>query len=105
MHLLSLQRSGRFDQLRQRLFADQPPEGTGGFTTRDLIELGREVGLTDTGFVSGVQEGRYERWVLQRESLFQSEDPQGTPAAWLNGSPIDSRLLFDTLEFKSALQR
>src|SRR3984957_14830197 len=31
---------GRFDQLRRELFAAQPPEGTGGFTAADLIELG-----------------------------------------------------------------
>jgi hypothetical protein len=41
--------------------------------------------------------------VLRRESLYQSEDPQGTPAAWLNGSPIESSVLFDSLEFKNRL--
>jgi protein-disulfide isomerase len=35
-----------FDELRNELFATQPPEGTGGFTTEDLLELGRRVGLT-----------------------------------------------------------
>jgi protein-disulfide isomerase len=91
--------SGRFDDLRRALFAAQPPEGTGGFTTTDLISLGEHVGLTNPDFVSGIQEARYENWVLRREERYQQEDPQGTPAAWLNGHPLDSGVLFDPSEF------
>src|ERR1700722_18072241 len=36
---------GHFDELRRELFAAQPPEGSGGFTAPELIELGRLVGL------------------------------------------------------------
>jgi hypothetical protein len=95
---------GRFDELRRALFAAQPPEGTGGFTTEDLLRLGAEVGLTGSDFVSGVQKARYEKWVLRREIFYQGQDPQGTPAAWLNGNPLDSRVLFDRLEFESRLR-
>jgi hypothetical protein len=42
--------------------------------------------------------------VLGRESLFQAQDPQGTPAAWLDGDPIDSRALFDNQEFERRLR-
>ena len=94
---------GRFDELRHALFAAQPLEGTGGFTNEDLLSLGAQVGLTGSGFVSGVREARYEPWVLRREALYQAEDPQGTPAAWLNGHPLDSRVLFDRLEFQNRL--
>ncbi|MGB7052951.1 MAG: thioredoxin domain-containing protein [Acidimicrobiales bacterium] len=96
--------SDRFDELRKALFAAQPPEGTGGFTTDDLVHLGAQVALTGSDFVSGLREARYEKWVLNRETLYQSEDPQGTPAAWLNGSPIDSRVLFDKTGFKNRLR-
>lgn len=92
--------AGRFDELRHALFAAQPPEGTGGFTPEDLMGLGARVGLTGQDFVSGVREARYEKWVLGREAVYQAEDPQGTPAAWLNGTPIDSRVLFDPSEFE-----
>jgi protein-disulfide isomerase len=96
--------AGRFDELRQALFAAQPPEGTGGFTTEDLLGLGAQVGLTGPDFVSGVREARYEPYVLRREALYQAEDPQGTPAAWLNGHPLDPRVLFDPREFQSQLR-
>jgi protein-disulfide isomerase len=95
---------GLFDQLRQALFAAQPPEGTGGFTIEDLLHLGAQVGLTGSDFVAGVRKARYEQWVLNQEELFQAQDPCGTPAAWLNGSPIDSRVLFDASAFEKRLQ-
>lgn len=96
--------TGRFDELRRTLFAAQPPEGTGGFTTDDLLRLGAQVGLTGSDFVAGVQGARYEEWVLSREALYQAQDPQGTPAAWLNGRSIDSEVLFDRLEFEKRIR-
>lgn len=94
----------RFDELRHELFAAQPPEGTGGFTTEDLVRLGAQSGLTGADFVSGVRGHRYEQWVLRREAVYQAQDPQGTPAAWLNGLPIDSDVLFDRAAFEEALR-
>jgi protein-disulfide isomerase len=96
--------AGRFDELRQALFAEQPEEATGGFTKEDLLRLGAQLGLTAANFVSGVKEARYEKWVLSRESAFQSEDPQGTPAAWLNGHQLDSGVLFDNSEFEKHIR-
>ena len=88
--------AGRFDELRRSLFAAQPPEGTGGFTTEDLLRLGASSGLTDPAFVSGVSTARFAPWVMQQEAIYQAQDPGGTPAAWINGQPIESGLLYDT---------
>ena len=88
--------AGRFDELRQALFSEQPPEGSGGFTSEDLLRIGAQVGLTGSDYVAGVREARYEKWVLQRERAFGTQDPQGTPAAWLDGDQLDSRVLFET---------
>jgi protein-disulfide isomerase len=87
--------AGRFDPLRQALFAAQPPEGSGGFTIEDLLRIGADAGLNGSDYVAGVQEARYQTWVLRREDLYQRKDPQGTPAAWLDGDPLDSNVLFD----------
>ena len=94
----------RFDELRTALFAAQPPEGTGGFTTSDLLELGRQVGLTSPDYVSGVEDGRYQQWVLKMEQRFQEEDPQGTPAAWLDGQPVDPRVLTNPRALAAGLE-
>jgi hypothetical protein len=88
--------AGRFDELHQALFSEQPPEGSGGFTSEDLLRIGAQVGLTGSDYVAGVRAARYEKWVLQREHAFGTQDPQGTPAAWLDGDQLDSRVLFDT---------
>jgi protein-disulfide isomerase len=96
--------AGGFDELRQALFAAQPPEGSGGFTTKDLLRLGAQVGLTASDFVSGVRDARYQQWVLTREALYQAQDPQGTPAAWFKGNPMDPNVLFDRLAFENELR-
>jgi hypothetical protein len=87
--------AGRFDELRRELFAAQPPEGTGGFTVADLIDLGKRAGLTSPEYVDGVREGRYEPWVVEIDRAFADQDPGGTPAALLDGRPIDSEVLYD----------
>ena len=87
--------AGRFDQLRREVFAAQPPEHSGGFTAEELLDLGSRVGLSSPSFTSGVREGRYEAWVVQVDQTFQSQDPDGTPAALLDGEFIDSAALYD----------
>jgi hypothetical protein len=87
--------SGRFDQLRRELFANQPPESSGGFTAAELIELGRRSGLTNPDYERGVRDGRYEPWVLETERAFKDQDLQGTPAAVLDGRPVESQVLYD----------
>ena len=84
-----------FEEMRQELFRSQPPEGTGGFTATDLLLFGRRVGLTGANYVSGVNDGRFEMWVRASEAIFQQQDPQGTPAAWLDGQPVEPRVLTD----------
>ncbi len=87
--------SGRFDELRRELFAAQPPEQSGGFTVADLVEIGRRAGLREPNYERGVRDSRYERWVIEIDRKFQEQDPRGTPAAWLDGEPVESEVLFD----------
>jgi Thioredoxin len=87
--------TGRFDELRRELFAEQPPEHSGGFPTEVLVELGSRVGLTGSEYVAAVKEGRYERWVREIDEAFQEQDARGTPFALLDGRPVDSETLYD----------
>jgi hypothetical protein len=87
--------AGRFDELRREMFANQPPEQSGGYTTEDLLDLGGRVGLTSADYVTGVREGRYETWVREVDEVFEEEDPRGTPFALLDGRTIDSECLYD----------
>jgi hypothetical protein len=96
--------SGRFDQLRRELFAAQPAENTGGFTVTDLIDLGRRAGLTSPDYERGVRQGRYEQWVIKADRAFADQDPQGTPAAVLDGDPVESEVLFEPGAFRELIQ-
>ena len=86
---------GRFDELRREMFANQPREHSGGFTTEDLVDLGTRVGLTSADYVAGVRKGRYESWVREIDEVFEEQDPTGTPFAVLDGRPIDSESLYN----------
>jgi protein-disulfide isomerase len=94
---------GKFDQLRTELFANQPPEQSGGFQVADLIALGHLAGVTSSNYVSGVHENRYEKWVLTVEESFQDEDRNGTPAGLLDGKVVDARVLYDPGALKALL--
>lgn len=96
--------AGHFDQLRQELFARQPAENSGGFTTEDLLEAGVRVGLTGHAYATAVREGRYEQWVLERERAFREQDPAGTPAAVLDGRFLDSQTLLDPEALGAAIR-
>ena len=87
--------AGRFDELRREMFANQPPEQSGGYTTEDLLELGGRVGLTSVDYVAGVRDGRYETWVREVDEVFEQQDPRGTPFALLDGRPVGSESLYD----------
>jgi protein-disulfide isomerase len=96
--------AGHFDQLRRELFARQPAENSGGFTTEDLLEAGLRAGLTSHSYATAVREGRYEQWVLERERAFREQDPAGTPAAVLDGRLLDSQTLLDPEALGAAIR-
>ena len=87
--------AGRFDELRREMFANQPPEHSGGFSTEDLLGLGRRVGLTSADYLAAVREGRYEGWVREIDEVFEEQDTRGTPFALLDGRPVGSDTLSD----------
>jgi predicted DsbA family dithiol-disulfide isomerase len=87
--------AGRFDELRRELFAHQPPEHSGGFSTQDLLDLGAQAGLTGGDYAAAVRAGRYEPWVREIDATFERQDPRGTPFATLDGQPIDAEALYE----------
>jgi hypothetical protein len=68
------------------------------------VRLGARAGLAEPSYINGVQTARYEKWVLSREEAYQAQDPQGTPAAWLNGHPLGANVLLDAGAFERALR-
>jgi hypothetical protein len=87
--------AGAFDALRREMFADQPAEHSGGFSSHDLVALGARAGLIDPDYVAGVEEGRLERWARAIDEVFEEQDPEGTPFAMLDGRPVGSDVLYE----------
>ena len=91
--------AGKFLQFHDALFANQPQEGKRGYDKAQLIELGKNVGITDSAFAQTVNAGTYDQ---QLNSAFQqiSDDPKlqqdfgggqrgfGTPTVTANGSIV-----------------
>jgi protein-disulfide isomerase len=87
--------SGQFDQLRQELFAHQPPEHSGGYTAEELVVSAQAAGITDAAALDAIRDGRYDDWVRASDDAFQEQDPRGTPFALLDGQPLDLGILAD----------
>ncbi len=96
--------SRHFDDLRADLFAHQPEEQTGGFTTEDLLAAGQRAGITDEDFADGVREERYVAWVRATESQFQIQDPDGTPVLYLDGQRVPDAAVYDPEELSTLLK-
>ena len=80
---------GKFEQLRAAMFADQPQEGTGGYTIADLLDLGKTVGLTDAAWTTAVQKQTYAPWARSVEQQAEKVPVQGTPTVLLDGKSLD----------------
>ena len=94
---------GAFDALRTELFSAQPKKGTGGYAADDLVAMGRRVGITGPDYADGVREGRYEEWVEVVDRIFQDQDPDGTPGAYLDGRPVAREVLDDDQALRALL--
>jgi protein-disulfide isomerase len=97
------QDEGRFEELREQLFAHQPAERTGGFTVDDLVRLGADAGLTDSRYVQAVRTQRYAAWARQVDDRASRDGNTGTPSLLLDGTVLDNQVLFDAAAFRKAL--
>ena len=97
------QDEGRFEQLRESLYAHQPEERTGGFTVADLLQLGAEVGLTDQRYVDAVTKQTYAAWARQVDDRASRDGNTGTPSLVVNGRTLGNDVVFDAQRFRAAL--
>jgi protein-disulfide isomerase len=70
------------------LFENQPQEGTGGFTTEDLIALGAEAGITDSEFERCVEAGTHADWVANVAASQTEAGIVATPTIFVDGEML-----------------
>ena len=89
--------AGVFQPYHDKLFAEQPREGSAGLSDQELIAKGKEVGAPDS-FAQCVTSGKYNQAVtnetrraVQDPSLRSdpSDDRFGTPTVTVNGKRVE----------------
>jgi protein-disulfide isomerase len=79
---------GRASEYLDVLFQNQPPEGTGGFTSDELVALGADAGITDTDFESCVQDETYAGWVANVAASQNQAEITATPTVFVDGEML-----------------
>lgn len=97
------QDAGRFDQLRQQLYAHQPAERTGGFSVEQLLGLGSTVGLSQQSFITAVRNQTYAAWARQVDDRASRDGNTGTPTLILDGKQLSNDVVFDPATFEAKL--
>jgi protein-disulfide isomerase len=90
--------SGKYGPFHDKLFAEQPEEGSAGLTNDELIAKGSAVGLSGS-FASCVTSGKHSKQVdaatiaaAKNESLrAEGAESFGTPTVLVNGKIVDWR--------------
>lgn len=101
--LAAAQADGGFEPLRELLYANQPVEGTGGYTTEDLLALGEQAGLTSSEYVDAVRGMRYEDWVRSVDDRASRDGNVATPELRIGDRVLTSKQLSDPAAFRAAL--
>lgn len=95
---------GKFEALREAIFANQPRERSGGFTTDDLLALGRGVGLDSAQYVDAVKSMKYAGWVATVDDRASKDGNVGTPQlVRVGGKALSIQETLDPQLFKAAL--
>ncbi|MFC7481092.1 DsbA family protein [Luedemannella flava] len=76
-------------RVRHRALRAAAPEGGDGLPDDQLIQIGRDVGLSDT-FAQCVTGGTYLTWVPKVTAAASERGLRGTPTAFVNDKQIES---------------
>ncbi|WP_229073122.1 thioredoxin domain-containing protein [Actinoplanes sp. DH11] len=79
---------GKFLELHNVLYANQPAENSDGLSNDKIVELAKSVGLTSETFATAVNEGTYKAWATKATEKFSDRDFTGTPTIVVNGTQL-----------------
>lgn len=97
---------GKFLQYHRALYANQPRENTGVWSTDVLGILGQAAGITSKEFTSCVNDMSYQGWVNNVAAAGAKANVNSTPTVFINGKEIDRQSeYFDAAKFKAAVER
>jgi protein-disulfide isomerase len=100
--------AGKFPEYAELLYERQAPENSGFLTADQLVEFGREVGISGaqlTQFERCVRSGRYEGWVQQQTEAASKRGVNQTPTVLINGKAVSDADLASPAAFRAAIDR
>jgi len=97
---------GKFLQYHRALYANQPQENTGVWSTDVLGVLGQAAGIMSKKFTSCVNDMAYQGWVNNVAAAGAKANVNSTPTVFINGKEIDRKTeYFSADKFKAAVER
>lgn len=95
---------GKFIEFHKTLYANQPVENSGAWTTQYFATLGLGLGISDTSFEKCVKGQNYMGWVKNVAEEGAKRNINSTPTVFINGKEIDRNTAYGSLEaFKAAV--
>ncbi|MEO3884842.1 thioredoxin domain-containing protein [Nonomuraea sp. B5E05] len=88
------------------LFENQPSETEPGFTPEQLVQWGKDAGVTSPGFEQCVTSGKHAQAQLSYSKKVSDEQKlDHTPTVKLNGTEIDNGVLFSPQELREEITK
>ena len=90
--------AGKTHDYHSILFANQPTTEGEGWTDAQLLDFGKQVGITGdayTTFESCYTTKKFQQWVVNSYTAFREGAVPGTPTAYLNGTEVPAATLND----------
>jgi len=96
---------GRFLEFHRAIYTVQGAENSGIFSNKNLVEIGKRLGITSPTFESCVNDNKYGDTVEKVYQSMAKNKVEGTPTVFINGklwSRSGSEFVLD--EFKAAVE-
>ena len=79
---------GKFWPYHDELFAQQGPENSGTFSNAKLLEIGKQVGVSDQRFTTCVDKGTYDGWISKSTDDASRRGVNQTPTVMVDGQVV-----------------
>jgi protein-disulfide isomerase len=96
--------AGKWIRFHDTLYKNQPPEGTTGFSSKQLVQWGHDVGVTGQAFAACVN-GLEKKAQLASMTTYaeQQRGISGTPTVFLNGKDLALNTVLDPKALEKAV--
>jgi protein-disulfide isomerase len=97
---------GKFLQLHKTLYANQPSENSGAWTSSYFSTLGLGLGISSADYDKCISSNKYMGWVKNVADEGANRNINSTPTVFINGKEIDRDKAYSSLaEFMLAIEK